>query len=78
MRDHVTSFFSGCRPKKLKEGRTKYNKPHTKEVEKVVIMITKVKECGVFEPHRYHDVQTEALGNTEHCSHVRGISSKQS
>ena len=43
-------FFNACRPKKLKEGRIKYNEPKTKEAEKALIAINAAMERGVFEP----------------------------
>jgi hypothetical protein len=58
-------FSYARRPKKLKEGRTKYNEPRTKynepqtkEAEKALLMINAAKERGVFEPHRDDDVLT--------------------
>jgi hypothetical protein len=51
-------FSYARRPKKLKEGRTKYNELQTKEAEKALLMINAAKERGVFEPHRDHDVLT--------------------
>jgi hypothetical protein len=71
-------FFYAHEPKKLQEGRTKYNEPKTEEAEKAVVMIAKAIESGVFQPRRYHDVLTKALGNPEHRGHVRGVSSRQS
>jgi hypothetical protein len=50
----------------LKEGRTKYNEPHTKEVEKALLVIKAAKEREEFQPCRDHDELTEALGNREH------------
>jgi hypothetical protein len=71
-------YFYARRPKKLKEGRTKYNKPKTEEANKTMVMITKAAKSGVFQPHRDHDVLTEVLGNPEHRGRVRGVSSRQS
>jgi hypothetical protein len=59
-------FFYARRPKKLKEGRTKYNEPQTKEAEKALLVINAAKEYGVFEPRRDLYMLTEALGNPEH------------
>jgi hypothetical protein len=47
-------------------------------LEKALLMINAAKERGVFKPHRDHDVLTEVLGNPEHHSRVRGVSSRQS
>jgi hypothetical protein len=69
-------YFYARRPKKLKEGRTKYNKPQTEEAKKALLMIKVAKECGEFVPRRNHDELTEALGNPEHRSRVQGISSR--
>jgi hypothetical protein len=41
-------------------------------------MIKAAKECGEFVPRKNHDELTEVLGNPEHRSRVRGISSRQS
>jgi hypothetical protein len=71
-------FFYAHRLKKLKEGRTKYNEPQIKEVEKALLVIKASKECGEFHPRRDHDELTEALGNPEHCGRIRGVSSRQS
>jgi hypothetical protein len=71
-------FFYGHRSKELKEGRTKYNEPHTEEVEKALLMIKAAKEHDEFQPHREHDELTEALGKPEHRGRVWGMSSRQS
>jgi hypothetical protein len=63
-------FFYARRPKKLKEGRTKYNEPQTEEAEKALLSITAAKDHGVFEPHRDHDVLTKALGNPKHRGRI--------
>ena len=39
-------FFNARRPKKLKEGRTKYNVPKTEVAEKALIVINAAKERG--------------------------------
>ena len=65
-------------PKKVKEGKTKYNKPKTEEVEKRILEVSVVEKSGSFEPRRERDVLTEALGNPEHHGHVRGVSLRQS
>nr|AGT17032.1 hypothetical protein SHCRBa_089_D15_F_90 [Saccharum hybrid cultivar R570] len=41
-------FFYGRRPKKLKEGRTKYNEPQTEVAEKALLVIKVAKERGEF------------------------------
>jgi hypothetical protein len=66
------------RPKKLKEGRTKYNEPQTEETEKALLTIKAAMERREFVPRRDHDELTEALGNTEHRGRVRGVSLRQS
>jgi hypothetical protein len=63
-------FFYARRQKKLKEGRTKYNEPQTKEVKKALLAIKAAKECGKFEPRRDHDELIETLGNPEHRGHA--------
>jgi hypothetical protein len=59
-------FLYARQPKMLKEGRTKYNEPQTKEVEKALLAIKVAKEHGEFQPRRDHNELTEALGNREH------------
>ena len=58
----------------MKEGKTKYNKLKTKEVEKRILEVSTAEKSGSFEPHRERDILTEALGNIEHCGCVRGVS----
>jgi hypothetical protein len=71
-------FFYARRPKKLKEGRTKYNEPQTEEAKKALLTIKVAKERGEFQPRRDHDELTEALGNPERRGCVWGVSSRQS
>jgi hypothetical protein len=71
-------YFYARRPKKLKEGRTKYNEPQTEEAEKALLTIKAAKEREEFVPRRNHDELTEVLGNPEHHGHVQGISPRQS
>jgi len=71
-------FFNARRPKKLKEGRKKYNEPRTKEAKKALPATKAAKEHGLFSPRREHDMLTEALRNPEHRGRVRGVSSRQS
>jgi len=71
-------IYYARRPKKLKEGRNKYNEPQTKEAEKALLTIKAAKERGEFQPRRDHDELTKALGNLEHHGRVRGVSSRQS
>ena len=40
--------------------------------------VSVAKKSESFESRRERDVLTEALGNPEHCGHVRGVSSRQS
>jgi hypothetical protein len=47
-------------------------------VEKRILEVSMAEKSGSFEPHQERDVLTEALGNPEHYSHVRGVSSRQS
>ena len=58
-------FLYACRPKKLKEGRTKFDEPQTEEADKALLAIKAAKECGEFKPLRDHDELAEALGNLE-------------
>ena len=74
--ERAHDFFYARRPKKLKEGRNKYNEPQTQEVEKALLTIKAAKERGEFQPRRDHDELTEALGNPEHRGRVRGVSSR--
>ena len=76
--ERARDFFYARRPKKLKEGRNKYNEPQTEEAEKALLAIKAAKERGEFQPRRDHDELTEALGNPEHRGRVRGVSSRQS
>ena len=43
-------YFNPRRPKRLKEGRTKYNEPWTGEAEKALRATKAAKEHGLFEP----------------------------
>jgi hypothetical protein len=63
-------FFYDRRPKKLKEGRTKYSEPQTEEANKALLTINAAKERGLFKTCRDHDVLTEALGNPEHRGRI--------
>jgi hypothetical protein len=78
IKERSRDFFYARRPKKLKEGRTKYNEERTEEVEKAFLSVKAATDYGVFEPHRDHDELTEALGNPEHRGRVRCVSSRQS
>ena len=64
------------KPKKLKEGSTKYNKPMVEEVEKRILEVSVAEKSGSFEPRQERDVLTDTLGNPEHHSRVRGVSSR--
>ena len=59
----------------MKEGRTKYNEPKVKEVEKRILEAFVYEKSRSFEPRRERDVLTEALGNPEHRGRVHGVSS---
>ena len=72
------NYLYACKPKKLKEGRTKYNQSKVEEVERRILEVSVAKKSGSFESHRERDVLTKALGNPEHRGHVRGVSSRQS
>ena len=71
-------YFNARRPKRLKEGRTKYNEPNNKTVEKALIAVNAAKERGEFTPNREHDLLMEALGNREHRGRVRCVSLRMS
>ena len=66
------------KPKKLKEGSTKYNKPMVEEVEKRILEVSVAEKSRSFKPCQERDVLTEVLGNTEHHGQVRGVSLRQS
>jgi len=66
------------KPKKLKEGSTKYNKPMVEEVEKRILEVSVAEKSGSFESRRERDILTEALGNLKHHGRVRGVSSRKS
>ena len=70
-------FLKGRKPKKLKEGKSKFNEPKT-EAEKRILEVTAAEKGRSFEPCRERDVLTGALGNPEHHSCVRVISSRKS
>ena len=76
--ERAWDFLYAHRPKKLKEGRTKFNEPWIEEAEKAIIAVTAAKESGSFEPRWDMDVLTMALGNAEHCGYVRSMSSRKS
>jgi len=71
-------FLNARQPKKLKEGKKKYNEPRVEEVEKALLATKAAKERGLFSPRREHDMLTKALGNPEHRGCVRGVSSRHS
>ena len=71
-------FLNARRPKKLKEGKKKYNEPRVEDVEKALLTTKAAKECGLFSPRREHAMLTEALGNPEHRGCVQGVSSRHS
>jgi len=71
-------YFYARRPKKLKQGQTKYNEPVTEEAEKALLAVAEAKQRGEFQPRYGHDELTEALGNPEHRGRVRGLSSRTS
>ena len=54
-------YFNARRPKKLKDGRARYNEPKADEAEKALIAISAAKQYVIL---------TEALGNPEHCGRV--------
>jgi hypothetical protein len=61
--ERAKDFLKGRKPKKLKEGKKKFNEPKIKEAEKAIVAVTKAKESGSFQPRRGMDVLTAALGN---------------
>jgi hypothetical protein len=76
--ERANDFLKGRKPKKLKEGKKKFNEPKIKEAEKAIVAVTKAKESGSFQPHRGMDVLTATLGNQEHHDRVYGMSSRMS
>ena len=73
-----SNYLYDRKPKKLKEGRTKYNQSKVEEVERRILEVSVAKKSGSFESHRERDVLTKALGNPENRGHVRGVSSGKS
>ena len=71
-------YFNARRPKRLKQGRTKYNEPKTEAAEKALITVNAAKECREFKPNREHALLMEALGNPECRGRVRGVSLRMS
>jgi hypothetical protein len=71
-------FLYGRRPKKLKEGMKKFNRPKIEEAEKAIVELTMAKNSGKIEIRKGQDVLTFALGNPEHRGRVRGMSSRKS
>jgi hypothetical protein len=71
-------FLKGREPKKLQEGKRKFNEPHIEEAKKRILDVAVAAKSGEFEPHRERDILTEALGNPEHCGCVRGMSARKS
>ena len=45
------NYLYACKPKKLKEGKTKYNEPKVKEVEKRILEVSAAEKSGSFEPN---------------------------
>jgi hypothetical protein len=76
--ERAHDFLKGCVPKKLKEGKTKFNDPRIEEVEKRILAVTVATKRGEFEPWRERDILTEVLGNPEHRGRVRGLGSRKS
>ena len=48
--ERARDYINAHQPKKLKEGRTKYNEPRTGEAENALRATKAAKECGLFEP----------------------------
>jgi hypothetical protein len=48
------------------------------EVDRAIIMVTRAKESGSFEPRRGIDMLTVVLQIPEHHGHIRGMSSRMS
>jgi hypothetical protein len=65
-------------PKKLKEGKTKFNDPRIEEAEKRILAVTMATKRGEFKPRRERDVLTKVLGNPEHRGRVHGLGSRKS
>jgi hypothetical protein len=76
--ERARDFLKGRMPKKLKEGKTKFNDPRIEEAEKRILVVTTAAKRGEFEPRIERDVLTKALGNLEHHGHVRGLGSRKS
>jgi hypothetical protein len=64
--DRTKDFLLGRRPKRLKEGRTKFNEPQTEEAERRILAVAEAQRSGSFNPRKGRDVLTEGLGNPEH------------
>ena len=69
-------FIYARKPKKLKEGASKFNEPKFEEVERALIKAAKSKDS--FKVCRGQDLLTLALGTPEHRGRIRGMSSKMS
>jgi hypothetical protein len=76
--ERAHDLLKGCVPKKLKEGKTKFNDPRIEEAEKRILAVIAAAKRGEFEPRRERDVLTEVLGNPEHRGPVRGLGSRKS
>jgi hypothetical protein len=76
--ERARDFLKGHMPKKLKEGKTKFNDPHIEEAEKRILAVTTTTKRGEFEPRSERHVLTEALGNPKHRGRVHGLGSRKS
>jgi hypothetical protein len=76
--ERARDFLKGRVPKKLKEGKTKFNDPHIEEAEKRILVVTAATKRGEFEPQRERDILTEVLGNPDHRNRVRSLGSRKS
>jgi hypothetical protein len=76
--ERARDFLKGRKPKKLKEGKSKFNEPQIEEAEKRILEVAAAEKGRLFEPHRERDILTEVLGNPEHRGCIRGVSSRKS
>jgi hypothetical protein len=57
--ERARDFPKGCKPKKLKEGKTKFNEPQTEVAEKRTLEVATAEKSRSFEPHRERDIVTK-------------------
>jgi hypothetical protein len=49
--ERARDFLKGHKPKKLKEGKYKFNEPQTEQAEKRTLEVVVAEKSGSFEPH---------------------------